>query len=93
MYFQQSIFEKKQNLQKLWKFINLVVPQKHSDTSLAPFEIIVNGCSLNNPQKIAQYFNDYFVKIGQSIAISIGETTLSSFKTYMNKSAPQTIVL
>ena len=49
--------------------------------------------SLNNPPKIAQYFNDYFVKIGQSIANSIDETKFLSFKTFMKNSVSQTIVL
>ena len=66
---------------------------KRSDTLLAPFEIIVNDCSLNNPQKIAQSFNKYFVKISQSIANSIDERKLSSFRTYVNNSVSQTIVL
>ena len=93
MYYKQSIFEKKQNPKELWKFINSIIPLKCSDTPLASFEIIINDCSLNNPQKIAQSFDEYFVIIGQSIANSIDETKLPSFKTYGNKSASQTIVL
>ena len=93
MYYKQSILEKKQNLNELWKFINSAIPSKRPDTPLAPFEIIVNDCSLNNPKKIAQVFNDYFVNIGQSIANSIDETKFPSFKTYMNSSVSQTIVL
>ena len=63
MYYKQSIFEKEQNPKELWKSINLVTSSKRSDTPLAPFEIIVNDCSLNNFQKIAQFFNNYFVKL------------------------------
>ena len=88
-----QLSKKKQNPKELWKFINSVISSKRSDTPLAPFEIIVNDCSLNNSQKTAQSFNDYFVKIGQSIANSIYETKLLSFKTYMNNFVSQRIVL
>ena len=93
MFYKQSILEKKQNPKELWKFINSVIPSKRADTPLAPFEIIVNDCSLNNPQITPQSFNDYFVKIGQSIANSIDETKFPSFKTYMNNSVSQTLIL
>ena len=86
MYYKQSILEKQQNSTELWKFIYSVIPSKRADTPFAPFEIIVNDCFLNNPPKIAQSFNDYFVKIGQSIANNIDETKFPSFKTYMKYS-------
>ena len=86
MYYKQSILEKKQNPKELSKFINSVIPSKRSDTFLGPFKIIVNDSSINNPQKITQSFNDYFVKTGQLTANSIDETKLPSFKTCMNKS-------
>ena len=50
------MLEKKQNPKELWKFINSVIPSKRADTPLAPFEMIVNDCSLNNPQKNSSIF-------------------------------------
>ena len=90
MYYKQSILEKSKTLKNFGNLLIQSFPRNaQTRTPIIPFEIIINDCSLNNPQKVAQSFNDYFVKIGQSID-SIDDTKFPSFKTYNSSKSPFT---
>ena len=54
------------NNHKLWKTINNLLLSKLSNLS-APKIIKVGDVEVNNPTDIANHFNEFFCKIGQSL--------------------------
>ena len=54
------------NNHKLWKTINNLLPSKLSNSS-APKIIKVGDVEVDNPTDIANHFNEFFCKIGQSL--------------------------
>ena len=55
------------NNYKLWKTINNLLPSKLSNSS-GPKVIKVSDVKISDPTGIAKHFNEFFSKIGQSLA-------------------------
>ena len=89
--YNETISKHKDNPKELWKFINSLLPSKNCSTF--PSTLNTDNSTLNTPNEITHYFNEYFTQIGQSIAESVPQTGKYEFKNYLSKSVPQTIAL
>ena len=84
---------KKNNPRELWKLIHSVISNKPSSTKPSISKINVDDLVIDDPLKISNLFNDYFTKVGHSIARAIDNTDDVKFTRYLKNSVPQTIVL
>ena len=91
MYYKAAISEQKNDPRELGKLIHSVISSKPS--SATPSKINVDDLVIDDPPKISHLFNDYFTKIGHSIANTIDNTDYVKFTTYLRNSVPQIIVL
>jgi len=91
MYYEQEIQEWKNNPKELWKLSNSVIPNKC--TSNPPLtKLIVDNKVFEDPVDITKEFNNYFVKIWQTISNQIFNTPGFEFKSYLKYPIPKTIV-
>ena len=81
-YYNDAIREKKNNPQKLSKFVNSVISSKRSVSS-SPAKI--NNIAIANLDEIAEHFNNYFVEIGHLITKSISTTKNLDFNNFFEK--------
>ena len=93
MYYKAAILQRKNNPKELWKLIHSVISNKPSSTKPSISKINVDDLIIDDPLKIPNLFNDYFTKVGHSIAHEIDNTDDVKFTTYLKNSVPQTIVL
>ena len=93
MYYKAAISERKNNPRELCKLIHSVISNKPSSTKPSISKINVDDLVIDDPLKISNLFNDYFTKVGHSIARAIDNTDDVKFTTYLKNSIPQTIVL
>ena len=82
-YYNDLIEKNKTNMRKTWEVIKSVIGKKKQ--SLKYSEFIVDGKTTNDPNVIANKFNEYFAHIGPNLAKNIpGNST--SFSQYLKKS-------
>ena len=62
------------NNHKLWKTINNLLPSKLSNLS-APKVIKVSDVKVDNSTDIANHFNEFFCKIGQSLVDKVNHAS------------------
>ena len=75
-----------------WKFINSVIPSKRS--AKPPLtKLSHNDSFTEDPPAMVELFNNYFVKIGETIASSSANKVSSDFRPYIKHSTLETIVL
>ena len=91
-YCHATIFERKNNPKQLWNFINSIIHTKRSSTNL-PFKLTLDGNETDEPGEISECFNEYFVQIGELIAKKAKLVNETNFKTFLNNSITQSIVL
>ena len=91
-YYHATIFERKNNPKQLWNFINNIIHTKRSSTNL-PFKLTLDGNETDEPGEISECFNEYFVQIGELIAKKAKLVNETNFKTFLNNSITQSIVL
>ena len=91
-YYHATIFERKNNSKQLWNFINNIIHTKRSSTNL-PFKLTLDGNETDEPGEISECFNEYFVQIGELIAKKAKLVNETNFKTFLNNSKTQSIVL
>ena len=91
-YYHATIFERKNNPKQLWNFINNIIHTKRSSTNL-PFKFTLDNNEMDEPGKISECFNKYFVQIVESIAKKAKLVNETNFKTFLNNSINQSIVL
>ena len=92
LFYEAKINDKKNNPKELWKFINSVIPSKRT-SSFPPKIIKVDSDEIDNPERISEQFNNYFVEIGHLIAKSISTTDKLNFHSFMKSSVSPTIFL
>ena len=91
-YYHATIFERKTNPRQLRNFINNVIHRKRLSTNL-PFKLTLNSNETDEPGEISEWFHEYFVQIAESIAKKAKLVNETNFKTFLNNSIPQSIVL
>ena len=92
MYYNSTINKYKNKLKELWKFINSVIPNKHLKSLSIP-KLINDDIVTDDLTEISEQFNNYFVKIGMTIANNVNKSDDSDFKSYLKHSIMATIVL
>ena len=92
MYHNSTINKYKNKPKELWKFINSVIPNKHLKSLSIP-KLINDGIVTDDLTEISEQFNNYFVKIGRTIANNVHKSDDSDFKSYLKHSISSTIVL
>ena len=80
------------NNQKLWKTINNLLPSKLSNSS-APKVIKVGDVKVHNPIGIANHFNKFFCKIGQSLANKVNRAGSENPIKYLNNRFNESVFL
>ena len=93
MYYETAISERKNNPTELGKLIHSVISNKSSSKKRSISKINVDHLVIDDPPKMSNLFNDYFTKIGHTIANAIDNTDNVKFTSYLKNSVPQTIVL
>ena len=69
-YYEELLKDNIGNIKKSWEVINEIINKKKK-TTLKSNKIIVNDKTEENPEIIANAFNDYFVNIGKNISDSV----------------------
>ena len=70
------------DIKKTWQMIGAIIsPKKKKSEQSESF--MINGDMVDDPEKIVESFNEYFVKIGSDLANSIQHTDNSSFNDYL----------
>ena len=82
-YFTRKFEMEKNNIHNTWKVINSVLNNKTTSHNIG--SIIQDGNVIDNPAKIANNFNDYFVNIGPNLAHNIPSNS-SPIGDYLNYS-------
>ena len=80
------------NNHKLWKTINNLLPSKLSNSS-GPKVIKVGNVKVDNPTDIANHFNEFFCKIGQSLADKVNRAGNENPIKYLNNRINESIFL
>ena len=80
------------NNHKLWKTINNLLPSKLSNSS-GPNVIKVGDVKVDNPTNIANHFNKFFCKIGQSLADKVNRAGNENPIKYLNNRINESIFL
>ena len=91
-YYHSTIFEKKNNPKQPWNFMNNIILTKRSSTNL-PFKVTLDSNETDESDEISECFDEYFVQIGESIAKKAKLVNETNFKTFLNNSVTQSIVL
>ena len=85
-YYEEQLIKYKHNTKCLWKTINEIM-NKHRNDRILPNEF--NGDSsdeiINDPCKIANKFNEYFVNIGPGLAKKLPDSEITFDKYLTNK--------
>ena len=68
-YYEEQLIKYKYDSKLLWKTLNKIM-NKHEKNKSFPNEFIANDSArkINDPQTIADKFNEYFVNVGPNIA-------------------------
>ncbi len=61
------------NFKKIWSLINSLTGKNNKSTNIT--EIVVSNNSITDSRLIAEYFNDFFVNIGPSLASEASEAS------------------
>ena len=77
-YYEQQILLLKNDPKKLWKTINSILEINPNSKSSIESIVAETGNKLNNPQDIANSFNQYFCNIGPELAKTITMPTSAS---------------
>ena len=91
MYYTEYISQNKTNPKKIWQMINSLIPCKTVDTVVK--NINVDNENIDNPSDIAEAFNNYFVKIGNTLSENIENHHNNSYSAYFKNSILNSIVL
>jgi hypothetical protein len=85
-YYEEQLIKYKHSTKCLWKTINEIM-NKHRNNRILPKEF--NGDPsdeiINDPCKIANKFNEYFVNIGQGLAKKLPDSEITFDKYLTNK--------
>ena len=86
-YYENQLVKHKQNSRMVWRTINELLNKPKKNTKLS--QSFVETCSSNiidDPQKIANHFNNYFTNVGLNLANKIKQNNNNSFVNYLKGS-------
>ena len=83
--------KKQRNMKETWKIINCLINKKSKGTSY-PTEFNSSAAKVTGSKNIANCFNNFFVKIGPSLANDIPKSN-DTFSTYLTDAVGDTLFL
>ena len=81
-YYQDLIKQHSSSTVGLWKILGSILSNKNKDSNVNMIK--VNGKEIRDPKDIVDKFNQYFTKIGKSLASKF-ETSNENYKTYLGE--------
>ena len=90
-YYSKLLEESKNNTKETWKIIKNLLNKK-SKKSYYPSEFKNNGSTISGNKKIAEYFNQFFVNIGPSLARTIPKCNIH-FVSYLGDRVEESLFL
>ena len=91
MYYTEYISKNKSNPKKIWKIINSAISTKSVISPLT--KINIENSVIEDSSKIADWFNQFFVGIGHSIANNVNKPLHTDYTTYLRNPVLHSIVL
>ena len=91
IYYYSEFASNKKNLHKTWKIIHSVLP--HKSTLEPPLALKVNDHIVDDPNTIANQFNNYFCTIGSNLADTINSETTKKPTDFLKKKILDSIFL
>ena len=91
-YFQKYFETNKTNMKMLWSGIRSIVNMKTKSQLSQISHLLENGKQVDDPVKMANMFNNYFVNVGGNIVKSIPRTR-KSLMDYLHNRIPNSIFL
>ena len=83
-YYQDLIKQHSSSTIGLWKILGSILSNKNRETNVNMIK--VNGKEIRDPNEIVDKFNNYFTKIGKSLANKF-ENSNENYKTYLGESS------
>ena len=83
-YYKEKIAKIRHNPKALWKLILSVIPSKRTNPTTT--KIISDNVTVENQSHIAKNFNQYFVKIGRSLAQNANALDSTDFRSLLKNS-------
>ena len=91
MYYTEYISKHNTNPKKVWQIINLLIPRKTVNSFVK--NINVDNKFIHHPSDIAEEFNKYFVKIGNSLGKNMGNQSNTIYSAYLKNPVLNCIVV
>ena len=94
IYYAEQFIKHKQNPKMMWKTLNELLNKPTKNTKLSKTFVESNSLKLiEDPHKIANKFNDYFINIGPNLAKKINSDDDDTFVKYLNGSYPSSFFI
>ena len=90
LYYNSLLTSHKGNMKKTWEVIKSLINKRKSKNSYNKFNI--NGTMIDDPNIIADKFNDFFTNIGPSLASRIPKCNVS-FRNFLKGNYDQTLFI
>ena len=81
IYYHHKLNEYKDSPTQTWKILRSLLPSKN--INLIPDSITVNNSSISDTNQIAEEFNNYFAKVGKSLANSLKDNNTNDESIYL----------
>ena len=91
MYYTEFISKNKSNPKKMWEIINFAIFTKSVISPLT--KINIENSVIEDLSKIADFFNQFFVEIGHSIANNVNKPLYTDYTTYLKNPVLHSLVL
>ncbi len=80
------------NIKQVWKrFGNMLGKSKSNQSSIE--KLLINNHYITDQKTITSEFNKYFCSVGEKLASKIRDTSIDSFKKYLNHPSQHSIYL
>ena len=76
-YYESYFQSNKSNIKSLWKGIKSIINTKARNTTQSMSQLVVNGITHQDPQKMANVFNNFFVNVSALVCSEIPRSNKS----------------
>jgi hypothetical protein len=93
-YYEDQWIKYKQNSRMVWKTLNELLNKPKKNTKIS--QTFLETCSSNiidDPHKIANHFNNYFINVGPNLANKIKQNDNNNFDKYLKGSCKSSFFL
>ena len=91
-YYSAILEVNKNNIKETWKIINDLLNKKRVRRLSYPTEFKSNGSTISDNKAIAEYFNNFFVNVGPTLAKNI-PTCSNNFESFLSNRVDESIFL